>query len=1799
LPNALTIHDELKSQYLRYYDTPFAVRDEAVMQERRALLLEDGAISREPWLEPIAPYALRDEAFAESCAGAGAHPDLAAFASHGLLPPGARLRTHQFEALRAAAEGQHVIVTAGTGSGKTEAFLLPLFSFLLQESVSWGRNGIPATGEWWAQPKPKFQAQREHETGREAALRALVLYPMNALVDDQLKRLRSALDSARARDWLDRNRGGHRFYFGRYTSRTPVAGPVDSNRQRRLAKQLTTMSKRARRVRDDEEKRFFLPQLDGAEMRSRWDMQAAPPDILITNYSMLNVMLLRGIEEQMFAATAEWLGGGDDRVFTIVLDELHMYRGTPGTEIRFLLRNLLERLGIAQAPDKVRFLAASASAGGDSDAFERFIEGFFAQPRSRFSVLPGTLSIPGFDPAPLQAAGARLAAAGRELAKGDEPAAEARLAEAARAAGGGASPLSLCEAAQADAALLHATSYRDGAGNPGIRAAPVRAIGAALFPGLASDADRAEALRGLLHAMELSHEGRGGSTLRAHYFFRSIQGLWACSDASCAGARRLEGEARTVGKLFRTHRLSCDECGSRVLELMYCQTCGELFLGGFRAEDPEGEPGAWYLVPDHPGLDRLPDFAAGDRTASSYALYWPRAGAKPAVKPWTRGGGAFKMAFKACDYDPRTGRLDAMPADGGTGLTFDVTGPPDRDYPALPTQCPHCADDWERMQAGRAEDPGRAQSPIRYMRTGFEKVTQVLGDALLRGIATQPDERKLVAFTDSRQDAAKLSAGMERRHYEDTVRQLLASTMEGGTPGAEDLALFAARLGGDGSPEVLAGYERFRAAHPADAALLMAAAMPFASDEDKARADAARRTYHAGSVALDDLVDETERRLLALGVNPAGPAVSKQSKRGLEGKWTALFDFGSDPPTARDPGSLNEQRRTWLSETRADLRLEALTLIFAARRRDFESIGVGFVTFAPPGGGGDPGPVREQAANAVLRILGGERQYRGRGKSREDVPVAVRDYLAAAEQAGGLTAGELATWVREQLEEAGVIQEWVIQPSRLRVAAAPGQIWPCSHCRQVHLHPAAGVCTNCLQPLPPGGRPAEAHSDYYAHLAAHDEAFRLRIEELTGQTDWEKAQDRQALFQGIFLGGQESALLDEIDMLSVTTTMEVGVDIGALRAVMMGNMPPMRFNYQQRVGRAGRRNDPLAAALTICRGRSHDDFYFLHPERITGDPPPVPYLDLRREPIVRRSALSEVLRRAFAATGAAAAEPGDNVHGAFGKAGAWPGYELAIESWMRASRPAIQQLAAALLEGCDAELRDREDALVAYLAGGAVMQIREVAGREGNPDDDLSQRLAEAGLLPMFGFPSRVRMLYHEKPLRWPPRDVIDRDASVALSVWSPGSEVVKDKAVHRVVGVAAYAPKGRDAAPLPNALGPERHVGQCTACATVDTNDDGDACPSCGEPLALPGEPGYRRLTVVQPLGYRTDYQPSDYRDWFEWTASGTRPRMSSQALDEYAVRGARIGSDNAELFEINDNNGADWEFSRQSDGHGWIVKDALEDSKGWQVNTGGGERKTVALGSMRMTDVLVIGLDDESVPPWASLDPRDLGRRAAWYSAGFLLREAASRYLEVQTGELDVGVRALRKDGGTVAQVFLADSLANGAGYCTHLGKPEHFEGLLQEASGWGSELMDPARHSCDAACYDCLQDYRNAPYHGLLDWRLALDVLALLRGEALDPEERWARAGEEALRTFSDDLGYELADLGGTPAAVNAAAGRALIAVHPFEHDPPEPLKCDRHALARKAAAAGDLDLRTASLFELTRAPSGVFRGFVSPA
>ena len=136
-------------------------------------------------------------------------------------------------------------------------------------------------------------------------MRAMILYPLNALAEDQMIRLRKALNSRKndgtgALDWLDANRGGSRFYFGRYTGSTPVSG--DKTRaQSKLREERKALqddwkaAKEAVQENGDTELLYHVPCMEegSAEMWDRFSMQENAPDIMITNYSMLNVILMR------------------------------------------------------------------------------------------------------------------------------------------------------------------------------------------------------------------------------------------------------------------------------------------------------------------------------------------------------------------------------------------------------------------------------------------------------------------------------------------------------------------------------------------------------------------------------------------------------------------------------------------------------------------------------------------------------------------------------------------------------------------------------------------------------------------------------------------------------------------------------------------------------------------------------------------------------------------------------------------------------------------------------------------------------------------------------------------------------------------------------------------------------------------------------------------------------------------------------------------------------------------------------------------------------------------------------------------------------------------------------------------------------------------------------------------------------------------------------------------------------------------------------------------------------------------
>ena len=1705
------------------------------------------------------------------------------------------LYRHQEQALLQSLAGRHVVITSGTGSGKTEAFLLPVLARLVIESRTWPRPRPDETGPaWWAGSEPFTPQRGDGPCSRPPAIRAMILYPMNALVEDQLMRLRNALDSDSARTWLDDNRRGNHYFFGRYTGRTPISARPSAQATRELREVLRQLDARQRRLAArirqaagrrpgdpgyvDPHSLYFLPRLDGGELRSRWDMQAAAPDIFITNYSMLNITLMRDREDSIFDQTRQWLASDPANVFTLIIDEMHTYRGTPGTEVAYLLRKLLGRLGLDTRPQQLSIVAASASLDAARDG--AFLAEFFGQDQRRFSVIPGE----------------RLVARGHPDLERSQP----RISAAASRLRAGQAVTGMTRSHSLHAALEQACA--DGSG--GLRARGTDDLARRLFPHL-PDSERAAALDDMLAVIDADPDG---IRLRAHLFFRNLPGLWACADPGCSQvpqpwASDQAGQPRGVGRLYSQPRYRCG-CGSRVLELLYCQTCGDVFLGGYRSPALAATT-SQFLVSTLTDLESMPDRAQLARNAANYTVYWPSL-ARPVTDSWQRDSRHYSFAFRRARLHPASGELEVGEPEA-TGWAFSVTSTRPEDLarvPAFPIRCPQCGDDWEMFRSSRrVEDPSRTRSPIRTMGTGFEKANQVLSDTLLRSLG---ESRRLVVFSDSRQDAARISAGLEKSHYQDLVRQFAVSALE--QPPGPDIPTaieFAARR--DTSPAAQAAFNTLIASYPDLALAVTRTAAGVADSQDKQLLkDAAEKAAEAGQT-LAQVANRVEPRLLALGQHPGGPKNSLHRSDGYQ--WDSLYDWNQRPPRNKEISHLTGQQQQLLARISGELLTEIQLSIFSGNGRDVEALGLAYPTVqrdGAPACGIDP-EAFAQACDSAVRLLGLGRRFREQhpeGFPRQ--PASLTAYLKAVAERHGVDHDELTTDIRRAV---GLTDHNTLTAGTVRLRTPKDMEWRCTRCRRRHLHPSAGICVRCRQPLgQPAPRTADpADYDYYSWLALRSgAAFRMHAEELTGQTDLLDALARQAQFQDVFLDG-EQPLVYGIDVLSVTTTMEAGVDIGGLRAVLLANMPPTRFNYQQRVGRAGRRRDSLAAALTVCRGtRSHDEHYFRHPDQITGDLPPKPYVDLHRVEILRRSYAAEVLRRAFRHLQATDPhfEPGNNTHGMFGAAEAWPAARPQIASWLASHTGQVAEVLDQHLRLVGQELRERRDELIEWAVSGdgLIATITEVASQDGHAD--LAQRLAETGVLPMFGFPTRERLLYQSKPRGRMITNSIGRQIDIAISEFAPGSEVVKDKGVYTAIGLADYERRGpHNWVPVSHPEGPTSDVGLCRACGAVDPGGNQAGCPTC---RADPETGLYRVATISQPRGFRTNFRsPADYDGTYEFT-----PRAGNARLSLTDIPTARQVGDlefrhgQARVLVVNDAGGADFRLAPVRGWDGLLSADLLADSERSRdlglpaLPQDQAAVPPMALGAWETTDTLLVGLGQ---PP-ADLDlaPTRLEGRAAWISFGFLLRNAASRLLDIEPGELRVGVFPQPHPEGVTGAAFLADSLANGAGYATHLGQnaPELLKAALELAE-------DYARHAsqdggCDSSCYRCLRDHSNAAYHPLLDWRLAVDLLRVGTGNSIDHQEA-AWMAESLTRDFCREFDWQTVTAASRPAAMDTAyAPIAMVVTHPLErqsHPLPPPLAAAERELSSQVINGQHPRVEFASTYQLVRRPGVIWSRLVS--
>lgn len=297
----ISASENIKEEFVGYITTLFHISDSDYAKQFERKLKEDGSITKGPYLDISDSYK-QGVSLRQLIKEGEASPLFETL--EGRIPDGEKeikiernLYMHQENALRKSNRGRNLIVTTGTGSGKTECFIIPIINHLLKEAS----EGTLTSG-----------------------VRAIIIYPMNALANDQMKRLRNLLKS-----YPD-------ITFGVYNSST----------KQKQQDGIVEFGK----VYKDKNGQPMRPLKN--ELISRDQMQSTPPHILVTNYAMLEYMMLRPKDDLVFSGA---------KLRFLVLDEAHIYRGATGMETSLLLKRLKARIS---NPANVLHILTSATLGG-------------------------------------------------------------------------------------------------------------------------------------------------------------------------------------------------------------------------------------------------------------------------------------------------------------------------------------------------------------------------------------------------------------------------------------------------------------------------------------------------------------------------------------------------------------------------------------------------------------------------------------------------------------------------------------------------------------------------------------------------------------------------------------------------------------------------------------------------------------------------------------------------------------------------------------------------------------------------------------------------------------------------------------------------------------------------------------------------------------------------------------------------------------------------------------------------------------------------------------------------------------------------------------------------------------------------------------------------------------------------------------------------------------------------------------------------------------------------------------------
>lgn len=1645
---------------------------------------------------------------------------------------------HQLKALEAIEQGQDLFVSTGTGSGKTECFLWPLLAKLMHE----------------AKERPKQWKQR--------GVRVVVMYPMNALVADQQSRLRRLIGNIDEQRLQDSGKNAKKPFidlfheatsaqtrrpqFGTYTGRTPYPGDKtvksrDAETAESYKKYLNTKKSNpdyykrllesgrlpsktdldafASRVRQG----VHEPDPNDAELLTRFEMQKYCPDVLITNYSMLEYMLLRPIEQKIWDETKNWLELDPKNKLLFVIDEAHAYRGSSGGEVALLLRRLFYKLEIAR--DRVQFILTTASMPNSSDEdrnakkeFARALTAldsgddtfcYLTGEREELIASPDERRIP-------QAALDEVSV--EELEKDEDSRSKVFINFCSK----------LCPTRSFnDFSAASEWAYDRFADFKEFRvlftkcrgeAVALKELAKKVFPDREEDS-ALEAVGKLLALAPLAKSAKNETLFpaRMHMLFQGVKGVYACCNPNCP--KHCSDDGIELGEVFISDAGTyCPSCGCNVYELVNDRRCGALFFKGFISKKEFEKHNNVYLW-ESPG--RIVDddvieihlyIPPKDFTASEY-----NKGRKPEQK------------INLCYLNVQTGYIqlhDDSKAEQENYRKLYYTQNTVKDKPDVLTfnKCPKCLAQQGRRRLTPFEVRGN-QTFFNLVASQFNAqppVPRKDGDPTT-DLAERPNQgRKVLLFSDSRQKAATLARDMSQ---------------------ASDRVVFAQLF-----VHALASAEEYHAKRHTETSLnnLYPYFLKAALEHNVLLFDGHDRQKFKEAREYIETKFERLRRDpdSKYSFDRAPTKAHEQLLRLFCGAYNTLSDAGLSwiEPTSKKVHDIVLDLQAEAIDANEELVLDVFNAWYADISEAVALSGVISID------------ARRNVFRSYDNIFGLKKDWKFSDRIAKTFGWTLEDH-------------EIWKDVFEQLlidiSTNGGEGYYYLNSDNIKACFSLNQSWTrCNRCAQLTHRLLKSRCPFC------GGTEHETLNydklnQYFALWrtpllqAINDPTCQFHaidVEEHTAQLSSERrSEGLSSQTEQYELRFQDIVDKDEtpVDVLSCTTTMEVGVDIGSLVAVGLRNMPPTRENYQQRAGRAGRRGSSLSTIVAYCEGSPHDSWYFRNPAPMFKGEPRRPFIDAQNEKLIVRHLGMVVLEEFLAMRG----ESLDRL-----------GTLTFVNKYLEEFKDCLQRkdlTKASVLIPLDAKgapLQKYKDFLIdsleqlkkrckahpeLYVVYKNYPTKKNNADSSENAEDKqivhvpLLDSLYEEGAIPTYSFPKNVVTLYINKPQSSEPQFEIQRGIDIALSEYAPGRSIVVNKETYQIGGIFCPASLKQFA----NIKQPAKEfftenstyfkkIKKCYKCGWFGLeSDDNESCPFCGNPALQSDTPMLRPwgltpkdgrpqpavqvqeqyTTVQEPL-----YSTVPARD--KLVSFPNFKRLHCAQLEDQRVIVLNKG-ENGKGFMVCTECGA------AMPGNTFKVLKGVERPYYHRLATSGCKHhdcQNVNLGFDFITDMMVLEIELDAAKIDVSTKSESWRYRAG-KSLGEALRLTVSQKLDIDYSEIVVGCRHRDFSGRHYVDIYLYDNLSGGAGYSSELAQT--IDVLLEKTKVFLQEC------SCKDACHSCLKHYGNRFNHPYLDRYAASQLIDWCRSEML-PEATL----ENTLRDFKpyrkmfQDANYEIVERDG---------------------------------------------------------------------